>query len=98
MMFFNKYGIYCFELIQLIPVFDLDTKNRFGNPNPLIVFNKNEKLCYELNHMKSQAIQFISFIIPISTLAEKYDSDEDKNYIKNNDLQKIIMDIITLIV
>ena len=98
MMFFNKYGIYCFELIQLIPEFDLDTKNRFGNPNPLIVFNKNEKLCYELNHMKSQAIQFISFIIPISTLAEKYDSDEDKNYIKDNDLQKIIMDIITLIV
>ena len=97
MMFFKKYGSYCFELLQLMPEFDEETKNKFGNPNPLIVFNKNEKLCYELNNMKGKAIQFMSFIIQISTLKEKYDNDDISNYINDKDLQKIIKDIIALI-
>ena len=98
MMFFKKYGSYCFELLQLMPEFDEETKNKFGNPNPIIVLNKNEKLCYELNNMKGKAIQFISFIIQISTMKEKYDNDDINNYIKDKDLQKTIKDIMALIV
>ena len=98
MIFFKKYGTYCFELLQLMPDFDEETKNKFVNPNPIIVFNKNEKLCYELNNMKSKAIQFISYIIQISTLKEKNENEEDKNYIKDKDVQKITNDIIALIV
>ena len=98
MIFFKKYGTYCFELLQLMPDFDEDIKNKFVNPNPIIVFNKNEKLSYELNNMKSKAIQFISYVIQISTLKEKYENEDDKNYIKDKDLQKITNDIIALIV
>ena len=97
MMFFKKYGSYCYELLQLMPEFDLDTKNKFGSPNPIIVFNQNEKLCYELNNMKGKAIQFISFITQISTLKEQYENEDIKNYIKDKDLQQIIKDIMALI-
>ena len=95
MKFFQEYGTYCYELIQLMPKFDDDTKNRYGNPNPIIVFNSNEKICYEMNHMKSKAIQFLSFITQISTLKEK--NEGHSNYIIDCDLQNMIMNLITLI-
>ena len=97
MNFFKKYGTYCFELVQLMPQFDEETKKIFGNPNKIIVFNKDEKISNELNLMKSKSIQFLAFITQISTLQEKYNNDEIKNNITDVDLQKIIMDLIKII-
>ena len=97
MNFFKKYGTYCFELVQLMPQFDEETKNIFGNPNKIIVFNKDEKISNEMNLMKSKSIQFLAFITQISTLQEKYNNDEIKNNITDVDLQKIVMDLIKII-
>ena len=96
--FFREYGTYCFELVQLMPEFDEETKKKYVNPNPMIVFNKDEKICFELNLMKSKAIQFISLIIQISTLKEEKMNEEEINYLGDKDLQKMISDLITLII
>lgn len=95
MKFFKNYGNYCFELIQLMPLFDKETEKKFGNPNIIIVFNSNKKLCYEINSMKSKAFQFLSFITQTSTLKEK--TEDNSNFINDQDLQKMIMSLITLI-
>ena len=97
MKFFREYGTYCYELIQLMPQFDQETKNKFEKPNPIVVFNNNEKMCYEMNHMKSKAIQFFSFVTQISTLKENNKTEENNNFINDKDLQKMIMDLIALI-
>ena len=98
MKFFQEYGIYCFELIQLMPQVDEETKNNYANPNPIIVFNKDVKICYELNLMKSKAIQFLSLIIQISSLREKNMTEDENNYLTDKDLQKMITDLIALII
>ena len=98
MKFFQEYGIYCFELIQLMPQIDEETKNKYANPNPIIVFNKDVKICYELNLMKSKAIQFLSLIIQISSLREKNMTEDENNYLTDKDLQKMITDLIALII
>ena len=96
--FFREYGLYSFELIQLKPPFDEPTAKKYGTPNPIITFNKDEAKCFEINHMKSKAFQFLSFIIQMSTLEEKNLDDENKNYIKDKELVELINKIIYLIV
>ena len=96
--FFREYGLYTFELIQLMPPFDEPTAKKFGKPNPIIVFNADEKKCNEINHMKSKAIQFLSFITQISTLEEKNMDEDIKNYINDKELVELINKIIILIV
>ena len=96
--FFKEYGIYSYELIQLMPPFDEETTKKYGNPNPIIVFNENEKLCNEINHMKSKAIQFLSLITQVSTLGEKYLEEDEKNFINDKELVELINKIIVLIV
>ena len=96
--FFREYGLYSFELIQLMPPFDEPTAKKFGKPNPIIVFNVDEKKCNEINHMKSKAIQFLSFVTQISTLEEKNMDEDLKNYINDNELVELINKIIFLIV
>ena len=97
MKFFREYGNYCFELIQLMPQFDEETKNKYGSPNPIIVFNKDENICKEINNMKNRAIQFLSLIIQITSLKEKNSIEDDSNYINDKDLEKMVTDIIALI-
>ena len=97
MKFFREYGTYCFELIQLMPQLDDETKKKFGNQNPIIVFNKDEKICKEINNMKNRAIQFLSLIIQISTLKNKNSIEDVPNYINDKDLQKMVTDLIALI-
>ena len=94
--FFKEYGLYSYELIQLMPPFDEATTKKYGKPNPIIVFNVDEKKYSEINHMKSKVIQFLSFITQVSTLEEKK-SEEEKNYINNKDLVELINKIIILI-
>ena len=95
--FFREYGVYSYELIQLSPPMDEASAKKYGKPNPIIVFNDNEKLCSEINFMKSKAIQFLSFITQMSTIEEKND-EENKNYINEKDLVELINKIIFLIV
>ena len=96
--FFREYGLYSYELIRLMPPFDEPTAKKFGKPNPIIVFNVDEKKVNEINHMKSKAIQFLSFITQISTLEEKNMDEEIKNFINDKELVELINKIIVLIV
>ena len=95
--FFKEYGLYSYELIQLMPPFDEATTKKYGKPNPIIVFNVDEKKYSEMNHMKSKAIQFLSFITQVSTLEER-NSEEEKNFINDKELVELINKIIYLIV
>ena len=95
---FKDYGIYCLELIQLSPAFDENTKKQYGDPNPILVFNPDEKLCYELNNLKSKAIQFLSFITQISTLEDRLLEEDEKNVISDNELIDVLNKLISLII
>ena len=97
--FFKEYGLYSYELIRLAPSFDEETAKKFGKPNPLIVFNIDEKKCFEINHMKSKIIQFLSFITQISTIEIKKNEDiENKNIINDLELVDLINKVIYLII
>ena len=96
--FFSEYGTYSYELLRIVPPFNENTSKKYGKENPIIIFNIDEKKCYEINFMKSKIFQFLSFIIQISTLEDKNTDEEIKNYITDNDLVKLINDSIVLIV
>ena len=96
--FFREYGLYSYELIQLTPSFDKATADKFGKPNPIIVFNVDEKKCYDINHMKSKVIQFLSFITQISTIETKKAEDDSKNVINDQELVDLINKVIYLII
>ena len=96
--FFREYGLYSYELIRLMPPFDEPTAKKYGKPNPIIVFNIDEKKCSEINHMKSKAMQFLSFITQVSTLEEKNMDEDNKNFINDKELVELINKIIFLIV
>ena len=98
MKLFKEYGNYCFELIQLSPSFDEKTKSLFEKPNPILVFNNDEKLCVEMNNMKSKAIQFLSFITQVSTLEDKKMDDDEKNLIPDKELVELLNKLIGLII
>ena len=98
MKLFKEYGTYCFELVHLSPVFDEATTQKFKKPNPIIVFSSNEKLCYEINHMKSKAIQFLSFITQISTMEDKYIDEDTRNSISDKELKELLIKLIYSIV
>ena len=97
LLFFKEYGLYSYELIQLTPSFDENTAQKFGNPNPIIVLNVDENKCSEINHMKSKALQFLSFITQVSTLEKKTD-EENRNFIDDQELVGLINKIIYLII
>jgi len=98
MKLFKEYGTYCFELLHLSPAFDEATTQQFVKPNPIIVFGSNQKLCYEMNHMKSKAIQFLSFITQISTVEEKFMDEDSKNSINDKELKELLIKLIYSIV
>ena len=68
---------------------------RREEPKP--VFNIDEDKYSEMNHMKSKAIQFLSFITQVSTLEEK-NMEEEKDFINDKELVELINKIIVLIV
>ena len=94
MKFFKDYGTYCLELIQLSPNFDENTKKEFVAPNPIIVFNAEEKMCSEINILKSKAIQFLSFITQMSTLEDKITEEESRNVIMDKELIDVLNKLI----
>ena len=96
--FFREYGMYSYELIQLTPAFDEQTAKKFGKPNPIIVFNIDERKCYDINSMKSKVIQFLSFITQISTIEIKKNEDDNKNVINDQELVDQINKVIFLII
>ena len=96
--FFSKYGDYSYDLLRIIPSFDENTSKKYGKENPIIIFDIDEKKCNEINLMKSKIFQFLSYIVQISTLKEKNTDEENKNLIANNDLVKLINNLIIKIV
>ena len=96
--FFREYGLYSYELLQLMPLFDDSTTKMFGKPNPIIVFNSDENKYSEINHMKSKVFQFLSLIVQSSTLGKRNIDDENKNLINDQELVELVNKIIKLII
>ena len=96
--FFLEYGMYSYELLQIVPSFGEETAKKYGNSNPIIIFSTDEKKGYEINHMKSNIFQFLSLITQISTLEEEKSDKKNKNLITDNELVKLINNVIVLII
>ena len=94
---FREYGLYGYELLQIMPLFNEATTKKYNNKNPIIVFNFDETKCYEINHMKSRILQFLSLTIQISTMEEK-NLNENLNIINDNELLELVNKIIVLII
>ena len=95
--FFREYGLYSYELIELMPPFDESTAKKYGKPNPIIVFDVDEEKCYEINHMKSKVLQFFSFITQISNFEERDIGEEKKLIINDKELIEFVNKILNLI-
>ncbi len=97
-----KYGKYTYELIQINPKIDEETRNKFGEPNPIIIFDDNYT---EINFMKASAFRFLILGIRYSKMSSN-DNDnkknilfeEKKNNINNNEIINIISKIISLVI
>ena len=99
---FKLYGKYTYELMQTVSYYDEETKNKFGDSNPIIVFNENYM---EINFMKAYAFRFISLLIKYSKMApndneKKKDItfDEKNNSINNDEIINITSKLITLVI
>ena len=99
---FKLYGNYTYELMQTISFCDEEAKKKFGDTNPIIVFNEEYM---EINFMKAYAFRFITLLIKYSKMTS-YDNenksniifDEKNNNINNDELIKIISKLITLVI
>ena len=100
---FKKYGIYTYDLIQIVPSCDEETKSKYGDPNPILVFNEEYQ---QINMMKANAFQFISLIIEYSTMSSNIEKNENYsdnfedniNIMDNKDLIDISKKLISLII
>ena len=73
---FKKYGQFTYELIQLVPLIDEETKNNYGDANPILIFGEEFQ---ELNNMKSKAFKFMTLIIQYLTITSNNNESQDKN-------------------
>ena len=99
---FKLYGKYTYELMQTVSYYDEETKNKFGDSNPIIVFNEDYM---EINFMKAYAFRFISLLIKYSKMASNDDEkkkditfDEKNNSINNDEIINITSKLITLVI
>jgi len=98
---FKLYGKYTLELMQTVSYCDEETKNKFGESNPIIVFNEDYM---EINFMKAYAFRFIALLIKYSKMASNDDENkkditfDEKNNINNDELINIISKLITLVI
>ena len=97
-----KYGRYTYELIQINPNIDEETINKFGDPNPIIIFDDNYT---EINFMKASAFRFLILGIRYSKMSSNDDGnnknilfEEKKNNITNNEIINIISKVISLVI
>ena len=97
-----KYGQYTYELIQVNPKIDEETKNKFGDPNPIIIFDENYT---EINFMKASAFRFLILVIRYSKMSSNEDGnkksiifEEKKNNINNNEIINVISKVISLVI
>ena len=95
---FREYGVYSYELLNIMPTMDEVSTKKYNNNNPIIVFNTEEQKCYEINHMKGRILQFISTIIQISTLEVQRMNEENQNCINDKELVELVNKIIILII
>ena len=70
---FKKYGKLILELIKLQIPLGEKSKNILVNQNPIISFTflENEKLCSNVNTMKSYCFQYLSFVVEKLSTKEK---------------------------
>ena len=76
---FKLYGKYTYELMQTVSYYDEETKNKFGDSNPIIVFNEDYM---EINFMKAYAFRFISLLIKYSKMASNDDEKKKRYYLR----------------
>ena len=100
LVIFKKYWQFCYELIQLNPPLDEESKKKFGNSNPIIVLDIDEKKYNEINAMKSRVIQLICYLIQsICGISNDLEfRGNTNNEITDKDLISFIINMIKLIV
>ena len=96
--FFQKYGTFSYELMQINPPFDEPTKKIYQNSNPILIFNADETKVQNINNMKSKTIQFLSFVIQMSAPAGGNSLEENKNFIDTPELVDLVKKVIFLII
>ena len=97
-----RYGKYTYELIQINPNIDEETRNKFGETNPIIIFDDNYT---EMNFMKASAFRFLILGIRYSKISSNDAGnkkniifEEKKNNINNNEIINVISNVISLVI
>lgn len=95
---FTKYGPLIYELIKIQIPLDEESRKIFINQNPILIFNKSEKYCTNINKMKSKCFQLFCFIT--EQLSLKINNKVQNSYflIKNEKLVEINAELIKLII
>ena len=95
---FNEYGKYIYQLVKFCPLYDESTAKLFGKESSIIVFNADEKKCYEINNMKYKVIQFLIYIIQSASIEKNNKNEENIYIIEEKELIEFIYKIVELII
>ena len=95
---FNVYGKYIYQLLKFCPLYDESTSKLYGKEDSIIVFNADEKKCYDINFMKYKVIQFLIYIMQSVSIEKKNQNEENIYVIEEEELIELINKIIELII
>ena len=95
---FNEYGKYIYQLVKICPLYDESTTKLYGKESFIIVFNIDEKKCYEINIMKCKVIQFLNNIIECVSIEKKDKNEENIYSIEEKELIELTNKIIELVI
>ena len=95
---FNEYGKYIYQLVKICPLYDESTTKLFGKESFIIVFNIDEKKCYEINIMKYKVIQFLNYILQSITIEKRNKNEENIYSIEEKELIELTNKIIELVI
>ena len=95
---FTKYGPLFYELIKIKIPLDEESKKIFINQNPIIIFNKSEEYCSNINTMKSKCFQLFCFITEQLTVKINNKTQNSLFLIKSEKLVEINAELVKLII
>ena len=97
LLFYKEYGIYGFELLQIIIPLDESAKIKYNNPNILVTLISDEEKANELNKMKSKIIEFFYLLLQIYLETDESNDNIDINNEEINEILDLIKKIVVII-